>query len=253
MPSRLNRLLIALAVSVAVFSAACAQRQGPKPPELSSEKSEVTQTVQRLERIEATMAADLEELTTLEQKFFDEESAAWAPPFPLDVFKHASMSCLNAPYVETAPEPRVKEAADRLGISCAVPAARVFESRLDEAPSRREFGVRKLRQIDEMRSVRARLQARLRQIPAITQRTRNYLASRRAEARKLADELERRRPEYLKKDFEESMRRIEAYRARLDELETSIATVERSQARWSRDLGTVVDGLYKDLSRLGHG
>jgi hypothetical protein len=250
--AQLDRPITVFAVVVAVLCSSCFQaRRGPQPPDLSSERSEVAQTIEKLERIESTMASELDQLEALDREFFDEERSAWARPFPLDAFKHASMSCLNAPYVQNDAEPRVQEAADRLQVSCAVPAALSLEQRLNEVTTRRAFGVRKLRQIDQMRSVRTRLQDRLRQLPSITRRTRNYLASRRAEARKMVEAIERRRPEYLRKDFQEALRRVEQYRERLDALESSIATVERSIPRWSRTLGTVVDRLYKNLSRLG--
>jgi hypothetical protein len=127
----------------------------------------------------------------------------------------------------------------------------VLEERLDRDSSVRPFGVEKLQEIDGLRILRARLQGRLRQLPAIVRRTRNYLASRRAEARQLRQDIERREPEYAKATFDEALNRVTEYRASLDRLETAIDDVERSIPNWSEALGAVVDALYKDLSRLG--
>lgn len=247
----LARSIAAALVWAAVLTGCWGVREGPKPPDLTEQHAEVDQTIERLARVERTMAAELDELRGVQQRFFDEQRGVWAPPFPLDAFKHTAMSCLNLPMNADEPAPQISEVARRLGINCAVPAAIVLDDQLDEARGQRSFGVTKIRQIDEVRTARATIQTRLRQLPAIVRRTRNYLAARRAEIRQLATEIERNRTEYVRKDYDETLRRIDEYRARLDALDAAIREVEQSIPRWSREVGDVVDALYKDLSRLG--
>jgi len=249
---RLGRsIAAALLAGAAVLTGCWGVREGPQPPDLNGQNSEVEQTIARLQRIEETMAEELQALREAQRSFFDEQRGAWAPPFPLDAFKHTAMSCLNAPVADDQAAPEVNETATKLGITCAVPAAQVLDAQLDEAHTVRAFGVTKIRQIDEVRTARAKIQGRLRQLPSIARRTRNYLASRRAELRQTEAETERRRADYLRKDYEETMRRLRGYRDRLDALDDAIGEVEQSIPRWSREVGDAVDALYKDLSRLG--
>lgn len=239
-------------LGVAIFIAGCWQsRDGLKAPTLATQNAEVDQTIERLDRIETAMGSEIEQLERDRIAFFADEPTAWRDPFPLDTFKHAAMSCLNEPYTEGQAEPRATEAASRLGVTCAVPAVVVLDRQLDQATPSRQFGTTKLRELDALRLLRTRLQSRLRQLPAIVRRTRNYLAARRAEARQIRVEIERRQPEYSRKSFDEALENVDAYRRHLDKLETSVDAVEESIPTWSKALGTVVDALYKDLSRLG--
>lgn len=197
------------------------------------------------------MSSRLEALRALEAAFFEVPAGAWAAPFPLDQFKHAAMSCLNEPFTDAVPDPALQEVAQRLRISCAVPAAAVLDEALQDVPGRRAFAEDKLQQIDDVRLARSELQGRLRQLPAIARRTRNYLATRRAQARQVETEAQRRRSEYDRKSYQETMRRIAQHRARLDELEAAIGAVEQAIPQWSAQVGEVIDALYKRLSRLG--
>ena len=242
----------ASAFVLALLLAGCwSARRGPAPPDLSGQNSEIAETAQRLELVGETMSSELQALQKLQTGFFDAPEGAWKAPFPLDQFKHAAMSCLNEPFTDVLPDPALQKVAQRLRISCAVPAAGVLDAALERLPGRRSFAEEKLQQIDDVRLVRSELQGRLRQLPAITRRTRNYLAARRAEARQVEDDAQRRRSEYDRKAYQETMGRLAQHRARLDELEAAIDEVERSIPRWSGEVGGLIDALYKRLSRLG--
>lgn len=247
-----SQVLARLLVFAALVCCGCWQaRQGPGAPDLTAQNDEVDLTIERLTRLSETVDGELVELRTRTDAFFDAPQDAWRKPFPLDAFKHTAMSCLNAPYNEAAPEPVVQEAADRLGITCAVAAALDLERRMAEAPSSRAVAMGRLLQIDEVRSLRAKLQSRLRQLPSILRRTRSYLGTRRAEARQMVKDVQSRQGEYSRKSYTEAMVTIERYEARLASLERQVAIVEDSAGRWSKRLAEIVDDLYNDLSRLG--
>lgn len=226
-------------------------RQSLEPPNLAAQNEEVDLTVERLQRIGATVDDELGQLRQLSADFFGAASGTWDHPFPLDSFKHTAMSCLNAPYNQEPPEPSVSEAADRLGVTCAVPAALDLEHHLDETPAQRSIALAKLAQVDQLRSVRSKLQSRLRQLPSILRRARAYLSTRRAEARQMIKDAQARQTDYSRKSFDEAMHRIEAYEGRLTALDHQLTELEDASGRWSKQLGEIVDALYKDLSRLG--
>lgn len=240
-------VLVLLAVSTGCWQS----RQGPAPPDLTEQVREIDATALRLVRIGETVDDELADLAARTETFFGTSASVWRKPFPLDAFKHTAMSCLNAPYNEAEPEPIVREAAERLGISCAVPAALDLENQLVRAPSQKAPALEKLREIDQVRNVRAQLQTRLRQLPSILRRTRAFVSSRRAEARQMVKNIQSRQSEYGRKSYAEAMAQIERYEEQLAALEREIDELESASGRWSKDLGSIVDRLYKDLSRLG--
>ena len=250
MSSRIQ--LQAVPLTAALLCSACwGAQQQLAPPELGEQRAEVAQTIERLERISATVDDEIIDLRDRSETFFSADASTWLKPFPLDSFKHTAMSCLNAPYNQEDPEPTVSDVAERFGVSCAVPAALDLEERTAAAPGQRPVVTEQLRNVDQLRNVRVKIQSRLRQLPSIVRRTRSYLSSRRAEARQMSKDIEARRADYGRKGFEEAMDRIEDYEDRLVELDRAIDVVEGSEGRWSKELGNVVDALYKNLSRLG--
>ncbi len=240
-----------LLAQVAVCAGCWQASQGRPAPDLTAQYEEVELTIDRLVRLGATVDDELADLRGRTGRFFDAPKQTWLAPFPLDAFKHAAMSCLNAPYNEAAPEPTVQEVADRLGITCAVPAAVDLERQLADVPSVRSSALARLIELDEVRSVRAKLQSRLRQLPSILRRTRAYVGTRRAESRQMVKEIQSKQGEYGRKSYDEAMKRIEEYDARLSVLEAQIGSLEDATGRWSRQLAEIVDALYKGLSRLG--
>lgn len=244
----MRRLLVFAAV---VACCSCWQRPGLDVPDLASEHEEVAVTIARVARLGVTVDDELASLEQQTTAFFATPAGTWARPFPIDAFKHTAMSCLNSPYTQTEPDPVSREVADRFGIVCAVAAAVELDGRLANLPAHRTIASQKLTEIDAIRDVRVRLQARLRQLPSIVRRTRSYLTTRRAEARQMAKDAQARRSEYGRKSFGEAIADIESYEARLDELDAELQRLEASTQRWSEQLGAIVDLLYKELSRLG--
>ncbi len=244
-----------LTLSVATFLllASCWQRRETlNPPDLSGQNSEVEQTIVRLQEFDESLQGEVESLRAAMDAFFDEPRSSWSPPFPLDAFRHASMSCLNTPPSAPEPEPTLALAAERYRIVCAPPALVALEQRIGEQSGYADFAKRKLGEVDRIRSARTTVQNRLRQIPEIIRRARNYLAVRRSEARQLEADTERRRTEYRKSDYDEAIDRIRRHRRALDRLDESIGELEQAAPRRSRELGDAVDRLYKEMSRLGH-
>lgn len=226
-------------------------RDGLQPIELASHTEEVDETMARLDRVEEAMESELLQLETERAAFFDAPDQRWGDPFPLDLFKHTAMACLNEPFSNPAPDPDLERVAKSVGISCVVSPTPLLLGSLRDTPQLRDDALTKLQMIDGLRTLRARLQSRLRQLPTIIQRARAYLDVRRREAREMEQELRRRRPEYARRDFDESLERIGEYRRRLDQLDAAIAGVENSVGDWSKTLGTTIEAIYQDLSRLG--
>jgi len=242
-----------LLASAALLTSACwGAAQSLSPPDLTDQTSEIDQTIARVDQIRETIKDDLDRFDALRRQFFEAPSNFYASPFPLDLFKHASMSCLNDPPSDQgSPAPPIAAAADQLGIDCAVAPLPPLVEALQAVPARRDTAVAKLQTIDRIRQIKFRLARRLRQLSSVVRRTRNYLATRRAEARQQTREIERRRPEYRRKEYEEARRRLAAYTARLDALDHAIAGLESAGPAWSRSLGTSIEAIYQDLSRLG--
>lgn len=242
------RTLLALAALVVLTG--CWQPRQREALDLGEQTREVDATIASLQRLDAGVDTELAELSRVVDAIFAAPADTWAAPFPLDAYKHTAMSCLNAPFDESAPEPQVREAADRLGLRCAVAAALALEQEL-QAVDDRAGALTRLRQVDDVRRRRYELQTRLRQLPALLRRTRAFLASRRAEARQMTAELRAREGEYARKSFSDSLRAIEDYEARLNALEEELTVLDTVTGAWSTTLAEVVERLYIDLSRLG--
>ena len=241
-----------LAMLLVIVVSGCWQgRRGLTPPDLTEQVTEVDGTISRLSRLVDTVDEELARLRSQADAFFDTPQTTWTSPFPLDAFKHVAMSCLNAPYSDVPADPAVDAVARKIGITCAVPAAIDLDQRLAPGTDARRDALAKLVEIDALRSARAQLQSRLRQLPGILRRARAYVESRRAEALALSKNVKSRRTEYARRDYAEALEVIARYEKKLAELEDEIARLEDSSQSWNAELGVIVERIYKDLSRLG--
>lgn len=245
------RLVVILAFLLMWLPGCWERREGPQIVDLAGQNSEVEQTVHRLELVETTVDEELDALDGLVSTFFDTPADAWAPPFPFDAFRHAAMSCLNEPSGQSDAEPLVREAADRLKVSCAPPAILSLDTELVTNRDRRAFAREKIGEVDQIRTLRHAVQARLRQLPDLIQRTQNYLAIRRSEARQMEADVDRRRAEYTRGDYQAALERIDQHRERLDSLERVVTGLEAKVPAWRATLEGITERAYKRLSRLG--
>ena len=250
MGGRATRALLA-AILIVVASGCWQGRRGLTPPDLAEQVAEVDGTISRLSRLVDTVDDELDRLRSQADTFFATPQATWRAPFPLDAFKHVAMSCLNAPYSDVPAEPEVERVARKIGTTCAVPAAVDLEGRLSPGTDERRDALAKLLEIDALRSARAQLQSRLRQLPGILRRARSYVEARRSEALALAKNVKTRRTEYARRDYAAALEIIEDYEKKLAELERQLERLESSSQSWNKELGVVVERIYKDLSRLG--
>ena len=233
----------------------CWQTGRKTPPALTEQAVEVAETTSRLVRIEVAMDEDLGALRDLIGRFFSIPEHTWVAPFPIDAFKHTAMSCLNAPYDEATPDPAVQEVATQMGIACAVQPLVVLQAKLgaDQMIEGGMAGVAldSLRLVDGLRSGRASLQTRLRQLPGILRRTRAFSATRRLELRRHAQDLTARRGEYTRDGVRQALDELEHVEAQLDALDAQLLVLEEKEATWAREVGTLVEQLYKGISYLG--
>lgn len=244
------RVRLPLAALALVLSTGCWQTARKSPPTLTEQALEVEETVERLARIEAAMDEELAGLRDLVGRFFSLPNDTWRAPFPVDLFKHTAMSCLNAPYDESPPDPSVQEVAEQFRITCAVAPLVVLREALGHEGVPRGEVLDNLRLVDELRSGRASLQSRMRQLPGILRRTHAFIEVRRSEARRTRQDLEARKAEYSRDALRASRAELDQYEVMLDSLLMQLVVLEEKGSTWSRELVVLVEQLYKGISYL---
>lgn len=227
--------------------------KGPPPPDFSEQQNRIAANQDDLVQVQQTIEQDMASLRDASGAFFDSDSALYLDPFPLDLFRHTAMACLNMPLEpRTDVLPRYREAAERAGITCPVaPTGPLLAALSENAPRLRAEALRRLQLVDDWRRIRGRMQDRLRQLPRILEQTREWIASQRAAARQTEIELERRRAEYSPDRLGSARAAIEDHRERLQALEKDLVVVEGAIPSWSRAVGAEIDYVYSRLSLLG--
>jgi len=231
---------------------ACGRTTGLPPVDLSQQTNQTSRRVEQLRVLEQNLTDNLEKIEELETRFFDPK-LSFDPPFPRDLFRHASMACVTEPpWQEVEPESEVAVVATKLGLTCHVRPLPDLESALSNvSPSNRQAAVNALQSIDNLRLVKAEIELGLREAPQVVQDVLDFIALGRADLRQLENELRRRRPEYTNADFALSSNRIEDTRRRFDELqeyaERMSATLENRNERLMRVLQTT----YRGIALLG--
>ncbi|MFP4598291.1 MAG: hypothetical protein ACOC9J_04925 [Persicimonas sp.] len=245
--------LLALMLGLVVGGAACLTGGGPALPDLSTEHNQITQRTERLRRIEELMERDVERFEVLREQFFETGEELYARPFPLDLYKHVAMECLNEPWDANELEEELPQAEAMEALMCRPEFVdRLVVELHRQAPERRQEAVSKLHTLDEVRQLRGRLRRRLSRIEPILRASKNMVAARRADLRQMRLSYERRRTEYSAERWSQLQDGFEEYGEYLDDLERKIGSLERLWPSWPETLDRSVSMLYMDLSKLSH-
>ena len=246
----------ALVLSVLVLLGGCwLSRKGPKPPDLSEQLTETQKRTQRVERIVEIMQRDLDKFEQLRRDFFDTPKAFYRPPFPLDLFKHVAMACLNEPWNPNEVADDESSAAIRMPSNIELTCRPTFAGRLDDAlgertPERRRETLQKLQQVDNLRQLRGRLRERIGAIPSIVRAQRNFIADERAELRQLRALLQRRRTEYSAERWKQAQQRMREQSNALATLDSAVDRLDNTWPSWPERVDANVLELYMRLSEL---
>lgn len=201
------------------------------------------------------MQRDLDEFETLRAEFFETPPRFYRAPFPLDLFKHVAMACLNEPWNPAELEDDDSSGTVRLKNDIELTCRPTFADQLDEqlrdrAPSRREKTLQKLSRIDKLRRLRGQLRERIGRIPRITRSQRDYTADARAELRQLQSTLKRRRTEYSTERWNQAQKRLQQQKNALDALERAVKRLDTAWPAWPERVDQNVLELYMRLSKL---
>jgi len=240
-------------LGIAVFAiTGCFRQQGLAAIDLTSQRGQVEAKTIQATRLLATVDRDLSDFNILYERFFEVIRPSLAPPFPLDVYRHAAMSCVTVALgTETAPGSPEAEAAERIGVSCAVPPLPALIEALNDVPERRTDAYNGLIIVDGLREKRGILERRLRTLPQDTSDMREYVASQRAEARRVEQELTRKKPEYSDVGYSESKSRLKDWRQKLDALEFAVDALDSNKDAWTETLDLRLAELYRGIALLG--
>lgn len=233
----------------------CFGTRGPALPDLSVERTQVDQRTERLRLIRQVMDEDLVELASLSEGFIDSEPGLYARPFPLDLFKHVAVDCLNEPWdpnqLAVDDEAAQAEQPAGLQLTCSPEFAdRLLVDLQEKVPSRRSEAIAKLELLDEIRRLRGKLRQRLSRIQPILRASRSMLAGRRADLRQMRASFERRRTEYSATRWKELQQRLDLYAKNLQALDTQIKRLAETWPSWEPKLDQSVSMLYMELTQL---
>ena len=231
---------------------ACWGTRGPALPELSAEHNQIDQRSLRLERIRQVMDEDIAQVESLREQFVEPDPGLYARPFPLDLYKHVAIECLNEPWdpnqLETSNTAGV---AGALGLRCTPEFGdRLLVELQERVPQRQEQAIAKLQTLDRLRQLRGKLRQRLSRIPDILRASRSMLAARRAELRQLRATYARRRTEYSAKRWQQLQDRFDALEKDLEALQEKIDRLAKAWPGWSPALDQSVSMLYMELAQL---
>lgn len=242
---------IALAALAVLFVACPSRRQGPDIPDLDEKTREASRRFARTEKIRTVMNRDLEQFRGLAEKLHNPPRELFSEPFPLDLFKHVVVECLNAPATgptsarASSPDTgRSPTAAPDVGDRSVEPGASVdlrcsarfvdkLRARLESdsrETRRRAFDV--LGRVDRFHELRIRLRRRIAKIKGIVSNNRDLLASRRAALRKLRARWKARRGELRATRWRELQDRFDSLESDLEELERETDRLESAADEW---------------------
>jgi hypothetical protein len=220
--------------------------------DLTSQRGQVEAKTMQATRLLATVDADLTDFNGLYERFFTVIRPSLSPAFPVDLYRHATMSCVTlALGTETAPDSPEADAAERIGIGCAVPPLPALVEALDAVPDRRTEAYNGLIIVDALREKRGLLEDQLRSLPQDTSDMREYVASQRAEARRVEQALNRKKPEYSDAGYSESKARLKDWRQKLDALEFAVDALDANKETWTQTLDLRLAELYRGIALLG--
>jgi hypothetical protein len=241
-----------LLAGAALVGTACFGTQGPPLPDLSAEQTQVERRAERLRLIEELMMADLEQFESLRRQFIEADPELYNPPFPLDLFKHVAVDCLNEPW-----DPNRLEASDHPAGSTDSPlgCSPEFHQRLvvaldEQVPERSEDALELLHVLDGLRQLRGKLRHRFARVAPIVEASRNLLAARRADLRQLRASYERRRTEYTSEHWRQLQQALDEHEQILQSLQARIERLDEAWPTWPPRLDESIRTLYLELSKL---
>lgn len=271
MPTHFRSGAFLLIAALSTALGACWGTTGPALPDMSVERDQVDRRSERLRLIRQVMREDLAEVQTLRQAFVDAPPGLYARPFPLDLFKHVAVDCLNEPWDpnqlavdENGPDqpgqdqpgqdvPGQDEPAgqSRLQLTCSPEFVdRLLVDLEEKVPERRSEAIAKLETLDALRQLRGKLRQRLRRIPPILRASRSMLAARRADLRQTRATYARRRTEYSAERWKELTQRLDLYEQNLRALDEQIERLTEAWPSWEPALDQSVSMLYMELTQL---
>lgn len=200
---------------------------------------------QKTDQARKVITRDLDRLQELEGALRQPPEGLLAEPFPLDLFRHVLMACLNA---RTSTE--VARGTESDALQCDPPFADTLETALsDTVPERRETAMSVLRKADAFQRLRGRLRRRLTKIPQLVRTNRDTLASRRAELANRSESLKDKKTEYSTSRWREASERMQAYRNALNKLEHATNQLDTSDEVWPQRLEAINHDLYMAIAR----
>lgn len=237
----------AFAALVGLLSACPSRRQGIDGPDLERRNRETSRRLARTRKIREVMTRDLDEFRDLAGRLRDPPAGLFRGSFPLDLFKHVVVECLNAPATaepgsaasaaEGRPTPdsglRSGGVVERGELACATRFVGELEDRLGGQSDRtRERAFELLRSVDRFHTLRIRLRRRLASIEEIVESTRSLLATRRADLRKLRRRWRERKSELRAARWQQLQDRFDALDRDLEQLDRATDRLESAAREW---------------------
>jgi len=237
----------ALAIAAGAAVACPSRRQGPDTPDLDQQSRETARRLQRTRSIREVMMRDLEKFRSLADELREPPLDLFTDPFPLDLFKHVVVECLNAPATsedEAEPdepdagrravrEPDAERTPESPALNCDTRFVDELDARLREhAPDMRRRASELLRKIDSFREFRIRLRRRIAKIDAILADNRELLAARRADLRKLRARWRQRKPELSTRRWRQLQNRFDTLERDLEDLEGETDRLTSAADQW---------------------
>lgn len=247
-------MLVCLLASV-TSSACWATAPGIEPPSVTAPVSELEQLAVRLESIYAVLERDVTRMGTLRVEFFSPPAALYADPFPLDLFRHVALTCLNElptedlsrteeleePPPEPEPDAPSEEDAEQPGedIPPEEPVAQPPVIQLTCQPAnldflfaqvpatRLEFARAQMKRVDEVRTLRLRIERRIARLPRILATASTQIAEKRAARRQLAEQVNKRKLDYNKDQWDETSRRLKRYEKEIQRSERALEVLQK--------------------------
>lgn len=254
-------MLVCLFASVA--SSACwATAPGIDPPSVVEPVSELEQLSVRLESIYAVLERDVTRMGTLRVEFFSPPAPLYADPFPLDLFRHVALTCLNElptedlsraegveeplpeepdpesepPGEEASGEDEIEPSEDALEkdrggrpplvqLTCQPANLDFLFSKIPA--TRLEFAAAQMKRVDEVRTLRLRIERRIARLPRILAAASAQIAEKRAARRQLAEQVNKRKLDYNKDQWDESMRRLKRYEKEILRSERALEVLQK--------------------------
>lgn len=228
------------------MAAACpARRDGPEIPDLTDQSNVVLRRIERTDRIDEVMVRDLAKVELIVGDLATMSTEVFAPPFPLDLFKHVAVNCLNASAAETESALEGGALTPPTGFACQPRFLDRLQTRLEaEAPGSKARAFEILHRVDMFHTLRVRLRTRMGKIEEILDSNVRFLASRRADLRKLRTRWKERRPELSTARWKELKQRLARYGDELDRLESSTDALRKSLEGWPGRLDEANRKMY---------